>query len=125
MVNGVATPTDIEHRGYKLVVHGTIGTLPVDLDDVVDETTDTLDRSFAKQLDILVNAMWTQLVTPLDTATATDALAAGKRALAEHNTKRAENELAIHAVIAGSSEELDKLLAPYRVAFGQLVPAER
>ncbi|MEP6860422.1 MAG: hypothetical protein ABJE66_07370 [Deltaproteobacteria bacterium] len=56
---------------------------------------------------------------------ATAALAAGKAAVARHAPKRAENELAIHAVLAGSSEELDQLLAPDRVTFGQLVPATR
>jgi hypothetical protein len=66
--------------------------------------------------------LWTQLVAPVEAQTAAEALTAGQRALREHNLKRAENELAIHAVIAGSSEELDTLLAPYRVTFGQLVP---
>ncbi|HEX7701715.1 MAG TPA: hypothetical protein VF403_13350 [Kofleriaceae bacterium] len=49
-------------------------------------------------------------------------LAAGRAAIAGKNVKRAENELAIHAVIAGPSEELDQLLAPYRVTFEQLRP---
>ena len=126
MVNGVSTPTDVEHRGYKLVIHGTIAangqTIPLDIDEVVDEVTDKLDRPFAKAVGTVVDGLWAQLVTPVDTATAADALAAGKKALAQHNTRRAENELAIHAVLAGSSEELDSVLAPFHVTFAQLQP---
>ena len=130
MVNGVSTPTEVEHRGYKLVVHGTISMasangqpIPVDVDEVVDEVADKLEHPYAAELAKVVDGLWSQLVAPLEATTASDALAAGQRALAQHNTKRAENELAIHALIAGSSEELDKLLAPYHVTFSQLVPS--
>jgi len=126
MVNGVSTPTEVEHRGYKLVVHGTVAagnqTIPVDVDEVVDEVTDKLEHPYAAELAKLVDDLWRQLVAPLEATTASDALAAGQRALAQHNTKRAENELVIHALIAGSSEELDRLLAPYHTTFSQLVP---
>ena len=126
MVNGAPTATDVEHRGFKLVVHGTISvagqTVPVDLDDVVDDIADKLDRSFDHTLAALIDSIWNQTITPIENATATDALAAGQLAVSQHNVRRAENELMIHALIAGSSEELDKLLTPYRVTFSQLVP---
>ncbi|HET9988228.1 MAG TPA: hypothetical protein VFQ65_06905 [Kofleriaceae bacterium] len=128
-VNGVMTPTDVEHRGWRLSVHGEVrlagATLPIEIADSVDETSDKLERPFAPVLTGLVDAIWKELIAPIDAATAAAALAAGKAAFARHDTKRAENELAIHAVLAGSSEELDQLLAPDRVTFGQLVPATR
>jgi hypothetical protein len=128
-VNGVNTPADVEHRGWRLSIHGELrvagSVLPIDIADSVDETADTLERPFAPVLTGLVDAIWKELIAPLDAATATAALAAGKAAVARHDTKRAENELAIHAVLAGSSEELDQLLASDRVTFGQLVPATR
>jgi hypothetical protein len=128
-VNGVMTPTDVEHRGWRLSIHGELrvgsNILPIDIADSVDETTDTLERPLAPVLTGLVDAVWKELIAPLDAATAAAALAAGKAAVARHDTKRAENELAIHAVLAGSSEELDQLLASDRVTFGQLVPATR
>jgi hypothetical protein len=128
-VNGAMTPTDVDHRGWRLSIHGELrlsgSVLPIDIADSVDETTDTLERPFAPVLTGLVDAIWKELIAPLDNATATAALAAGKAAVARHDTKRAENELAIHAVLAGSSEELDQLLASDRVTFGQLVPATR
>jgi hypothetical protein len=128
-VNGVMTPTDVEHRGWRLSIHGELrvagNILPIEIADSVDETTDALERPFAPVLTGLVDAIWKELIAPLDAATAAAALAAGKAAVARHDTKRAENELAIHAVLAGSSEELDQLLASDRVTFGQLVPATR
>jgi hypothetical protein len=129
-VNGVMTPTDVEHRGWRLSVHGELrlagAALPIDIADSADETADKLERPFAPMLAGLVDAIWKELIVPIDDATAAAALAAGKAAFARHDTKRAENELAIHAVLAGSSsEELDQLLAPARVTFGQLVPATR
>ena len=127
MVNGVSTPTDVEHRGYKVVVHGTVSangqSIPIDVDYVVDETGEKPDTPYSAALATVVDGLWNQLVAPLDAQTAADALAAGQKAVAEKNIKRAENELVIHALIAGSSEELDKLLAPYHVTFSQLVPA--
>jgi hypothetical protein len=134
-VNGAMTPTDVDHRGWRLSIHGELrlsgSVLPIDIADSVDETIDStevrhpLERPFAPVLTGLVDAIWKELIAPLDAATATAALAAGKAAVARHDTKRAENELAIHAVLAGSSEELDQLLASDRVTFGQLVPATR
>jgi len=128
-VNGVMTPTDVEHRGWRLSIHGEVhlagATLPIDIADSADETSATLERPFAPVLTGLVDAIWKELVAPIDDATAAAALAAGTAAVARHDTKRAENELAIHAVLAGSSEELDQLLANDRVTFGQLVPATR
>ena len=124
-VNGSMTTTDVEHRGWRLSVRGEIragGVLPVEVADAVDETTDTLERPFAPVLAGLIDGIWNELVTPLETETANAALAAGRAAIAGKNVKRAENELAIHAVIAGPSEELDQLLAPYRVTFDQLRP---
>jgi hypothetical protein len=125
-VNGVMTPTDVEHRGWRLSIHGELrvpgNILPIDIADSVDETTDKLERPFAPVVTGLVDAIWKELIAPLDAATAAAALAAGKAAIARHDTKRAENELAIHAVLAGSSEELDQLLASDRVTFGQLLP---
>ena len=126
MVNGAQTPVDVEHRGFKLVIHGTITMagqqFPVELDDIVDDIADKLDRSFDHTLAALVDSIWNQTVAPIENTTATDALAAGQKALAQNNLRRAENELVIHALIAGPSEELDKLLTPYRVTFAQLVP---
>ena len=125
-VNGVMTPTDVEHRGWRLSIHGELrvagNALPIDIADSVDETTDKLERPFAPVLSGLVDAIWKELIAPLDAATAAAALAAGRAAVVRHDTKRAENELAIHAVLAGSSEELDQLLAADRVTFGQLLP---
>lgn len=128
-VNGVMTPTDVEHRGWRLSIHGELHlagtTLPIEIADSADEISDKLERPFAPVLTGLVDAIWKELIAPIDDTTAAAALAAGKAAFARHDTKRAENELAIHAVLASSSEELDQLLAPYRVTFGQLVPATR
>ncbi|HEY6039385.1 MAG TPA: hypothetical protein VIV58_34120, partial [Kofleriaceae bacterium] len=121
------TETDVQHRGWRLAIHGELrvagNALPIDIADSVDETTPALDRPFAPVLAGLIDAIWKELIAPIDAATATAALAAGRAALAHHDVKRAENELAIHAVLAGASEELDQLLAPDRVTFGQLVPA--
>lgn len=121
------TETDVQHRGWRLAVHGELrvagNALPIDIADSVDETTPALERPFAPVLAGIVDAIWKELIAPIDAATATAALAAGKAALARHDIKRAENELAVHAVLAGAGDELDQLLAPYRVTFGQLVPA--
>src|SRR3569623_1636969 len=121
------TETDVQHRGWRLAIHGELrvasNALPIDIADSVDETTPALERPFAPVLAGIVDAIWKELIGPNAAAPAAEALAAGKAALARHDIKRAENELAVHAVLAGAGDELDQLLAPYRVTFGQLVPA--
>jgi len=133
--HGTSFTGTIEHRGWRLAIHGEIrragDIVPIEIADSVDETkdpeakTDAFERPLAPVLAGIVDAIWKELIAPIDGATAAAALAAGKAALVRHDIKRAENELAVHAVLAGAgaSDELDQLLAPDRVTFGQLVPA--
>ena len=110
---------DIEHHGFSISVHGAlrVGRKPVqvDFEDAGDETS---SRTFEQARAAAINA----IVGAVEQADAARAYAAAKQALTQERQGAAENHLVIHALLAGSSPELDALLTQYGVSFSELLP---
>lgn len=110
---------DVEHYGFAITVHGTLivggKAVRIDFEDVGDETS---NRTFAQAHAAAIEA----IVASVEAADAAKAYAAAKQALTVKRQAAAENQLVIHAVLAGSSPELDELLSRFGVSFSELLP---
>lgn len=118
--------TEVVHRAFAIRARGEITvngvTTRIDLQEVVDDTDGTNLRTFEEARAAVTEAIWKAVVAPLDAAVAEKAYAAGKKALEMKRHEAAENHLAIHALLAGSSAELDEILSAWRVTFIELLP---
>jgi hypothetical protein len=117
---------DVERRAYAITVHGTltIAKKPVQIafEDVLDDRDNTSAKTFEQARLAAINAIVNATIAPLEAADAAKAYAAAKQALTYQRQEAAENQLVIHALLAGSSSELDEVLNQFGVTFPELLP---
>jgi hypothetical protein len=117
---------DVERRAYAITVHGTLTIakkpVQIDFEDVLDDRDNTSARTFDQAHLAAINAIANATVAPLEAAVAAKAYAAAKQALTQQRQQAAENQLVIHALLAGSSSELDEVLNQFGVTFPELLP---
>ncbi len=124
------TMVDVNHRTYKVVVHGVLAVyagaprqaVPIDFDEIVDDIDGSDTRKFDVALAAAKDMITKATVSAIESADATKAYAAGLAAVKNGRKEAAENQLVIHGVLAGSSPELDELMTGYGVSFGELLP---
>ncbi|HSD88408.1 MAG TPA: hypothetical protein VLB44_12865 [Kofleriaceae bacterium] len=123
------TMVDVTHRTFSIVVHGTVTiqgkTTPVDFDETLDDRDNSSTRTFEQARAAAIDAIFRATVGPIEAANAATALAAGQKALGYQRQGAAENSFVTHALLAGSSPELDEILTPFGVTFADLQLASR
>jgi hypothetical protein len=123
------TMVEVHHRTYKVVVHGVIAiyqgaprrAVPIDFEEVVDDTDGSDTRKFDKALATVRDLITRETVGTIEAEDAAKALAAGQAALQNGRKEAAENQLVIHGVIAGSSPELDEIMTTHGISFAELM----
>lgn len=117
---------DVERRAYAITVHGTLTIagkpVQIDFEDVLDDRDNTSTRTFEQARVAAIDAIQKASVGALEQADAAKAYAAAKQALTYNRQAAAENQLVIHALLAGSSPELDEVLNGFGVTFSELLP---
>jgi hypothetical protein len=120
---------DVTHRAFSVVVHGSVvlqgKTIPVEFEETLDDKDGSSTRTFDQARAAAVDAIQAAVVAPLEQATAASELAAAENALKAQRQGAAEDHLVNNALLVGSSSELDELLTPFGVTFGDLVQASR
>ncbi|HUS29743.1 MAG TPA: hypothetical protein VMZ53_14665 [Kofleriaceae bacterium] len=120
---------EVAHRSFSVTVHGTVTvqgkTVPVDFEETLDDKDGTSTRTFEQARKAAMAAVVDAVVAPLDAATAAKELTAAQNALKVQRQGAAEDHLVNHALLVGSSAELDEILSPFNVTFGELVQASR
>jgi hypothetical protein len=124
------TMVDVTHRTYKVVVHGVIAiyagaprkAVPIDFEEIVDDVDGSDARKFDTAKAAAMELITKSTVGALEEADAARAYAAAQQALKYNRKEAAENQLVFHAVLAGSSPELDELMVGYGTSFAELVP---
>lgn len=110
---------DVEHHGFAITVHGTLivggKAVRIDFEEVGDESS---SRTFAQAHAAAIDA----IVASVEAADAANAYAAAKQALTVQRQAAAESQLVTHALLAGSSPELDELLNRFGVSYSELLP---
>jgi hypothetical protein len=122
------TTVDVTHRTFKVVVHGVLAiysgaprkAVPIDIEEVLDDTEGTDTRSFDKTLAAAREQIRVATVGAIEDADAAKAYAAGQAALKVGRKEAAENQLVIHAMLQGGSAELDEIMLGYGVTFAEL-----
>lgn len=122
------TMVDVTHRTYKVSVHGVLAiysgaprrAVPIDFDEIVDDTDGSDTRKFEKALAAVRDQITRATVGAIEAADAQKAYDAALKALKAGRKGPVENSLVIHGVIAGSSPELDELMLSYGVTFAEL-----
>lgn len=124
----VETPVsnDVERRAYSITIHGTLTIarkpIQIDFEDVLDDRDNTSTRTFEEARLAAIDAIMKATIAPLEAADAAKAYAAAKQALTYQRQAAAENQLVVHALLAGSSPELDEVLNQFGVTFSELLP---
>jgi hypothetical protein len=121
------TTVEVDHRAFAIRAKGTITIkgveIPIEIEEVVDDTDGTNPRTFEQAKVAATDAIWKATIGPLETAEAEKALEAGRKAFEAKRVPAAANHLAIHALLAGaSSTELDEIVAAWGVTFAELLP---
>jgi len=120
---------DVTHRTYKVVVHGVIAiyagaprrAVTIDFDEVVDDVDNADTRKFDVAFKSVADQITRETVGTIEAEDAAKALAAGQTAIKNGRPEAAENQLVIHGVIAGSSQELDEIMLTYGISFAELM----
>jgi hypothetical protein len=115
-----------------LPVHGVIAiysgaprkAVPIDFEESVDDTDGTDKRTFDAARKSAMELITSSTVGSLEQADAAKAYAAAQQGLKVGRADAAENQLVIHAILAGGSPELDELMMGYGVAFADLMPQQ-
>jgi hypothetical protein len=123
------TTVEVTHRTYKVVVHGVIAiyagaprkAVPIEFEEIVDDVDGSDARKFDVAKKTVMDMITQATVGDLEAAEATKAYAAAQQALKYQRKEAAENQLVIHAVLAGSSPELDELMVGYGISFAELM----
>jgi hypothetical protein len=120
---------EVTHRAFQVAVHGTVTvkgqTIAVDFEEVLDDKDGTSTRTFEQARTAAIAAIVRAVVAPLETAKAEKELIAAQNALKVQRQGAAEDHLVSHALLVGSSPELDEMLTPFGVTFAELVHASR
>jgi len=120
---------EVTHRAFSVAVHGTVTvkgkTVPVDIEETLDDKDGTSTRTFDQARAAAIDTIQRAVVAPLEESTAASELTAAQKALAVQRQGAAEDHLVNHALLVGSSPELDELLTPFGVTFVDLVSASR
>ncbi|HTL37026.1 MAG TPA: hypothetical protein VL326_28010 [Kofleriaceae bacterium] len=117
------------HRAFSVAVHGSVTvqgkTIPVEFEETLDDKDGTSTRTFEQARAAAIDTITKAVVAPLETAAAEKELTAAQSALKVQRQGAAEDHLVSHALLVGSSAELDELLTPFGVTFTELVQASR
>ncbi len=121
---------DVHHRTYKVVVRGVLAiyagaprqVVPIEFEEIVDDVDGNDARKFDTAIAAARDLITKSTVGAIETADATKAYTAALAALKAGRKEAAENQLVIHGLLAGSSHELDELMAGYGISFAELLP---
>jgi hypothetical protein len=124
-----AVQVEVTHRAFSVAVHGSVTvqgkTVPVEFEEILDDKEGTSTRTFDQARAAAVAAITNAVVAPLEAEAAAKELTAAQNALKAQRQGAAEEHLVNHALLVGSSAELDELLTPFGVTFAELVQASR
>jgi hypothetical protein len=124
-----AVQVEVTHRAFSVAVHGSVTvrgkTVAVDFEESLDDKNGTNPRTFDQARAAAIDAIQKAVVAPLEAGTAANELTAAQNALKVQRQGAAEEHLVNHAVLVGSSPELDELLTPFGVTFAELVQTSR
>lgn len=120
---------EVTHRTYKVVVSGVLAiysgaprkAVPIEFEEIVDDVDNSDPRKFEVARATVMDLITRSTVGDLEAAEAAKAYAAAQKALKVNRKEAAENQLVIHALLAGSSPELDELMVGYGISFAELM----
>jgi hypothetical protein len=116
-------------RTFKVVVQGKLEvrhgaaprSVPIDINVVVADSDGTDGRTFEMVGKAAIETIQRSLVGAIEAEDAAKAFDAARKALKAQRPEAAENHLVIHALLAGSSPELDEILGGFGLTFGELL----